>query len=605
MGIKGLESFLTNTYNQSKDRSNSPFVTTELKNLKLIVDGNQLPYHISEILNTNQHGGNYDQLYHKIRVVFQILKPFIEVVIFDGSKEDLEKATERFSKNVLSTAQANSNYDLIDLKKTPPLFFRTVMYKVLRELDIMHFMSDGMADHAIACYANGFNDNGTFGTVLSMDSDFYAYNLKNGYLSFKYFTPLLGNLNKLKGSTKVPVFYVSRLMEIVEIKNFQTWLYFCILLGESDINLSLNTIYMSKNSLKNKIDLINHLQTNENKFIDEGYKRIRDEYNNYSLKLIDELFLKFEFKNSKYTTKFSSKNSEKFDDFDRIILTLRDIKTIFLHSIIEDTSENHCYQICQKHQILEQIYSFVSSAAITEYSRLTNPVFNRCVSQIRYSDKKKRPNDILDYIDRVDKDAEADSIELLLISLSVWFDWINTNRYQNKLNADNNHFIDTIFYNYIILKLKNLILNKSCKQQMQASQDCYIKILRKKFDQNANDYRKIVELYDHITANASKTNEQFFKQDLMFVHRFSEFQCLYYMIGVYCKLKSITKLNWLSPDEFLNGLFFCKFVQESNKINTKSHELINLLVKNEQIDKAINKFADQFNKCLNSIIKYN
>jgi hypothetical protein len=589
------------------NESKSPFVLRELKDLNLVIDGNQFPYHISHMLKSNEYGGNYDQIYDKIREIFQILKPFIEIVIFDGSKEDLNKSIFRFNKNIDNSIRVNSSHDIDDLKKTPPFFFRMIMYKVLRELKIKHVMTDGMADHAVACYANGFNDKGVYGTVLSMDSHFYAYNLKNGYLSFKYFNRLLYDLTNLNGSTEVPVFYVGRLIKILELRNFRTWLYFCILLGDYDINLISNKRFMNAHCLKDKKDLLDHLKKEESSLLQNGYKHIRNDYNhnNYLIKLIDGLIQCFEFKNSKYKIEYS----DKFDDFNRIILTMRDINTIFLYSIIEDTNQNHVYQICQYHHILEQIYKLISRRVITEYSRSHNSHSNRSVRVVQYSDKRIKSNHILDYIDRAEtvaKEIDVDDsqkMNLFSISLSVWYDWIcKINIGQKKFKTDNISFIDAIFHNFLILRIKQIIINDD-NHCIQTGQDYYGDLLRKGLRRNLNDYVRIVELYDNIAdpSKNSKSKFEFFEKDLSYVHCINEFQSLYYMIGVYCRIKSINKLKWLSPDEFLNGLFICKYLQEFETNGTESNALYNLMERNQPVINALDDLIAEFNECLENI----
>ena len=612
---------------QSPDELKSPFVLRELKDLRLIVDGNQLPYHISHIIKSNEYGGNYDQIYEKIKEIFQILKPYIEVVIFDGSKEDLTKSVHRFKKNINDSLQTNSNSNLDDLKKTPPFFFRMIMYKVLRELDILHLMADGMADHAVACYANGFNDRGVYGTVLSMDSHFYAYNLKNGYLSFKYFSTVLNDLNNLNGSTNVPVFYVGRLIKIIEFRNYRTWLYFCILLGDYffyilfisiiykaheillgdyDLKLAKNKTFMKTHCLENKTDLLDHMKKEECSLIQNGYKQIRSSYShNYNLlRLIDELIANFEFKNNKYNIEHSSHDLKKFDDFNRIILTMKDLNSIFLYCIIEDTNQKHVYQLCQHHHILQHIYKLVNCRVFTEYSRTNNTSFDSCINVTVYSEKRIMPNQILDYINRLEFDRHnIDDMKLFMVSVSVWYDWIcKKNFIWKHFQQDNIDIVEILFNNFIILKLKKIIIDDE-NYCIHTGQDYYGELLRDGLRTNLHEYVKVIELYDSISdpSRHTKSNHEYFQKDLLFVHSINEFQSFYYMIGVYCKLKSINNLKWLSPDEFLNGLFLCKCLQEFESIGTESYVLRNLMKKNDRISHVTNEMLSEFHQCLNGI----
>lgn len=85
MGIRGLETFLDNIY-QSPSR-NAVFTDTHLRDLRLVIDGNQFSYFLSSLFHSNQLGGNYDQYYAEIKPILTQLAPSIDTVIFDGAKE--------------------------------------------------------------------------------------------------------------------------------------------------------------------------------------------------------------------------------------------------------------------------------------------------------------------------------------------------------------------------------------------------------------------------------------------------------------------------------------------------------------------------------------
>jgi hypothetical protein len=193
MGIIGLAAFITNVHKSLKgnySHPSSPFKRVPLGSIKLVIDGNLLPYLICSEKRSNHFGGNYDQLYEVIKTALTQLMPYIEMIVFDGSKEDKKKATKRFSQRILEMANSQSKKKTDVAKRKPPLFLRMLLFKVVRELGIKHCMTSGMADHTVACYANGVgNSSGQKFSVYSGDSYFFAYNLEKGKI--KLFSSML------------------------------------------------------------------------------------------------------------------------------------------------------------------------------------------------------------------------------------------------------------------------------------------------------------------------------------------------------------------------------------------------------------------------------
>ena len=62
MGIKGLETFVDSIYSEENGARNA-FDRVPLSNLKLVIDGNQLPYAFFQIHRLGHYGGNYDTLF--------------------------------------------------------------------------------------------------------------------------------------------------------------------------------------------------------------------------------------------------------------------------------------------------------------------------------------------------------------------------------------------------------------------------------------------------------------------------------------------------------------------------------------------------------------
>lgn len=283
MGIIGLESFVDSFCK----KTNGSFRETPLRNIQLVIDGNQLSYVIcNELCPNNEYSGNYDQLYLVAKKMFTALKPFTHIIIFDGSKENSNKAIGRFEQKIEKMANLKTKFNptpndsnhLKTLEKFPPLFVRMIVFKIVNELNINYAMADGMADHAVACYANGNNKTGARFTVLSRDSYFYAYILDQGYLCMKYFIDFLKQPDNINGSTQVPIYTLNNLLIYLGL-HYKTWLYFCVILGDKDVDLTLNLNYLKANQINTRngqaIRLINHLREAEKSMLLNNFQYIR------------------------------------------------------------------------------------------------------------------------------------------------------------------------------------------------------------------------------------------------------------------------------------------------------------------------------------------
>ena len=83
MGIIGLENYIDSLYKSAQ--GSSVFINEPLEKIKFVIDSNQLAYVFSKKLTaTNQHGGNYDQIYLKTKELFIAMKPYVEIMIFVG-----------------------------------------------------------------------------------------------------------------------------------------------------------------------------------------------------------------------------------------------------------------------------------------------------------------------------------------------------------------------------------------------------------------------------------------------------------------------------------------------------------------------------------------
>lgn len=307
MGIRGLETFIDQIYASPESRERV-FKETSLKELNLLIDGNQIAYLYQKIYPNGNYGGQYDVMYEKLRCLFVKLKPFIGVVMFNETLDNLNKLLRRLEYNIKgfsttselvegqqqfnntgrpligclasyqntssnsSSSSSNSGvkarghnkrhtqetlneYEGFNgLKKIPPTFSKLILIEVLNDLKIKFLFSHGpYSDKACLIHANGCNESSTFYTALSKDSYFYVYKIRKGYISIKFIKDLLLNPNKLSENTKVPVFLIDNLIDYLSLKSFKTWLYFCIMLGDNDFELDRNFNYLNANGISTKI----------------------------------------------------------------------------------------------------------------------------------------------------------------------------------------------------------------------------------------------------------------------------------------------------------------------------------------------------------------
>ena len=153
--------------------------------------------------------------------------------------------------------------------------------------------------------------------------------------------------------------------------------------------------------------------------------------------------------------------------------------------------------------------------------------------------------------------------------------WLSTNKYERSIHEPGYLFVDAFFYNFIILKLKKIVDNFTAKDGFPIT-DRIDGILRTHLDTDLEYYRGIVDLYRSIISSGVDKDPQYFQRDLRYVHRVNEFQALYFTVGVFAKLERL-RLEWLCPDEFLDCVFVCKYVQGVGKEGSKVCSLDNLL----------------------------
>ncbi|XP_061098911.1 protein asteroid homolog 1 [Conger conger] len=154
------------------------FIDLQLKNTKLVIDGNSL-YRRLYLASRfdHQHGGEYDSFARRIQHFFRVLflcniSPF---VVLDSSMDQSDK------KFKILKQRAQTNITVAHALSTGsrgtilPVLGKTVFRQVLSELKVPFVQCIADASREIASLANQWNC-----AVLTMNSIFYIFDLKGG-----------------------------------------------------------------------------------------------------------------------------------------------------------------------------------------------------------------------------------------------------------------------------------------------------------------------------------------------------------------------------------------------------------------------------------------
>ena len=178
MGIPGLTSFVEKNFKH--------WHTTEVKG-KLVVDGSSLLFILYNL--DWSHGGQYAEFRSNIQSFFQALRMsgISPIVVMDGVDVEGRKRPEvvRRRKERVGNIDRLSRVERIEFLNghgvLPPLV-SMVYAAVLKEMEVDLTFADGEGDVAVYQLANGYGC-----PVLSNDSDFFMFNLRNGYIPLSHF----------------------------------------------------------------------------------------------------------------------------------------------------------------------------------------------------------------------------------------------------------------------------------------------------------------------------------------------------------------------------------------------------------------------------------
>ena len=168
MGVRGLFSFFQNSHDNF-------FVQKDLKDSLLVIDGNNLRYHLYNTCPKRNccFGGDYDKYYKHVLNFFQNLiscgiKP---VVVIDGSFEDAKRKTlwQRARDQIQAGVNCNPNSPMNVL----PLMAKEVFFQAIKDVKETVLIQDFYeADSKIALLSSALKC-----PLLSNDSDFFVFNV--------------------------------------------------------------------------------------------------------------------------------------------------------------------------------------------------------------------------------------------------------------------------------------------------------------------------------------------------------------------------------------------------------------------------------------------
>ena len=168
MGVRGLFSFFENSHSDF-------FVQREVSNTHIVIDGNNLRYHLynTSVKRNCYFGGDYNTYYNHVKKFFEELlsckiKP---IVVIDGSFENAKRRTlwQRTRDQIQAGLHCSPYNSIIVL----PLMAKEVFLRAVKESRDTILVQDFYeADSKIALLSSVLKC-----PVLSNDSDFFVFNV--------------------------------------------------------------------------------------------------------------------------------------------------------------------------------------------------------------------------------------------------------------------------------------------------------------------------------------------------------------------------------------------------------------------------------------------
>lgn len=223
---------------------NQFFVDVQLRNTKIIIDGNNLYHRLYFDSNLDLcHGGDYDSfadVIHKFFVTLTLcnIQPY---VLLDGGNDVRDKKLETLKERAQERIQTAYSLSCSGGGNLLPLLIREVFKQSLTKLHVPFVQSLAEADRDIVALANQWNC-----PVLTIDSDFCIFDLKGGYCPLNYFQWRNLGVDKDSKDCYIPArcFAVERLCRHFNNMNKALLPLFAVISGNDYINLpALETFF--------------------------------------------------------------------------------------------------------------------------------------------------------------------------------------------------------------------------------------------------------------------------------------------------------------------------------------------------------------------------
>ncbi|KAJ8303625.1 hypothetical protein KUTeg_020021 [Tegillarca granosa] len=186
MGIHGLTTFIQENPDLLQD--------FQLHDTKVVIDGNNLYHQLFYHYHVNHHyNGDYDQFALKTKQFFHLFKScnISPIIVFDGGYDTDDRKLQTTLERARTRLHLAGFISHGDRGKVLPILAYETFRHVLIELDIPHVTCDFEADSEIVVLANDLNC-----PVISMDSDFYIFEVQGGYIPFDSINHSLLRLKK-------------------------------------------------------------------------------------------------------------------------------------------------------------------------------------------------------------------------------------------------------------------------------------------------------------------------------------------------------------------------------------------------------------------------
>ena len=168
MGIPDLTEFIAAEYDGWEEK-----VLRTATNGKLIVDGNSLCWYLLRSYGIDcSHGGQYSQYKQAVQSFFELLKQegVTPIVVMDGVDYKVQKLETRLERRT-------GKITFIHRKPILQTLSLEVFCSAVTELGLRLCVADGDGDKTVAKLANFYRC-----PVLADDSDYFIFNLKDGYI---------------------------------------------------------------------------------------------------------------------------------------------------------------------------------------------------------------------------------------------------------------------------------------------------------------------------------------------------------------------------------------------------------------------------------------